>query len=84
MDETPLAPLSHFRSVVTGAVGRQHEKPLRQALYNIVAITFLVVCTVVTYGVYCVLEGFVRPLVWAALCGSFLFPFKKVCNSSNH
>ena len=68
--------LSRFKSVVA-SVGRQHEKPLRLAFYNAAALAFLVISSIVALSAYYVLEAFLRPLIWAALCGTFLFPFKK-------
>lgn len=67
---------SPFKSVLD-SVGPQHEKALKQAFYNTAAIIFALLSSVVAISAYYVLEVFLRPLIWAALCGTFLFPFKK-------
>lgn len=53
-----------------------HEKALKQGIYNALAIFFLSLISVAGYGLYIVLRPFVKPLIWALLCGSVLFPFK--------
>uniref|UniRef100_A0A182PS46 Transmembrane protein 245 n=1 Tax=Anopheles epiroticus TaxID=199890 RepID=A0A182PS46_9DIPT len=55
-----------------------HEKPLRNALYNV-----LVVCVIaVVIGVTLVLAPFFKPLLWAFLFGAVLFPAKKRLSAS--
>ncbi|XP_020280671.1 transmembrane protein 245 isoform X2 [Pseudomyrmex gracilis] len=53
-----------------------HEKALKQGIYNSVALFFLCLVSAAGYGLYIILRPFVKPLVWALLCGSVLFPFK--------
>ncbi|XP_033228486.1 transmembrane protein 245 [Belonocnema kinseyi] len=53
-----------------------HEKALKQGIYNAVALLLLSLICSAGYGLYIVLSPFVKPLIWALLCGSVLFPFK--------
>lgn len=50
-----------------------HEKPLRNALYNVM----MVAVVAVVVGVTLVLAPFFKPLLWAFLFGAVLFPAKK-------
>lgn len=53
-----------------------HEKALKQGVYNAVALFLLCLVSAAGYGLYIILKPFVKPLIWALLCGSVLFPFK--------
>ncbi|XP_031833706.2 transmembrane protein 245 isoform X1 [Nomia melanderi] len=53
-----------------------HEKALKQGIYNALALFLLCLISVAGYGLYIILSPFVKPLIWALLCGSALFPFK--------
>ena len=54
-----------------------HEKALKQAFYNILANVFILFAVAAVIAVYFVLSPFLRPLCWALLCGTFLYPFKR-------
>ncbi|XP_059481868.1 transmembrane protein 245 isoform X2 [Neocloeon triangulifer] len=67
---------SPFEHVFNYLIPQGHEKALRHALYNALALFLLMVCTCVGYAVCCIMEPFMKPLLWALLCGSVLHPFK--------
>ncbi|XP_072383080.1 transmembrane protein 245 [Diabrotica undecimpunctata] len=54
-----------------------HDKPLKQAFYNAIALLLLCVCCAAGYAVFVILEPFVKPLMWAVLVGSALHPMKR-------
>ena len=67
---------SPFSAVFTSVGAQQNEKALKLAFYNTAALVFLGLSGCAAVAVYYVLEPFLRPLLWAALCGAFLYPFK--------
>lgn len=73
--EPPRTPMDNLLNVLSGfSVG--HEKALKQGIYNAAALFLLCLVCIAGYGLYLILHPFVKPLIWALLCGSVLFPFK--------
>ncbi|KAK0182480.1 hypothetical protein PV327_000619 [Microctonus hyperodae] len=73
--EPPRTPMDNLLNVLSGfSVG--HEKALKQGIYNAAALFLLCLVCIAGYGLYIILHPFVKPLIWALLCGSVLFPFK--------
>ncbi|CAI2724894.1 unnamed protein product [Schistosoma spindalis] len=73
-----------MESFVTTSFGFEHYlrlshsqiKAIRQAFYNAAAFIILSFICVAILAVYYTLQVFVRPLLWAVLCGTVLYPFK--------
>lgn len=73
------SPIHHFFNSFA-----QHEKnSLQQALFLTAAniLTFLTVAA--AFSLYYVLQSFLRPLLWAVLLGTFLYPFKQSATKSS-
>ncbi|XP_075260267.1 transmembrane protein 245-like isoform X2 [Convolutriloba macropyga] len=59
-----------------------NEKLFKQAFFNAAANIFVLLAVLASIAVFFVLEVFLRPLLWATLTGSFLYPFKKAATGS--
>lgn len=53
-----------------------HEKALKSAFYNVLALVLSSFVILAFWTVYCILEPFFKPLLWALLVGTVLHPFK--------
>lgn len=65
-----------FGRINRGFEVQSNEKIYKQAFYNVLGSFLLVVFSVASWGVFMILEPFLKPLLWALLCGSVLHPFK--------
>lgn len=53
------------------------ENQFKIALYNVILFVFLGLGIAAITAVYFLLHVFLKPLLWAALCGTVLFPLKR-------
>lgn len=69
---------SPFENVFSflGSLPQGHEKAVKHALYNALALFLLIISSAAGWGLFIILGPFIKPLVWALLCGSVLHPFK--------
>lgn len=70
------SPLESIFSVI-GGLPQGHDKPVKHAVYNALALLLLFICCAAGYAVYMILEPFIKPLIWALLVGSALHPLKR-------
>ncbi|KAI5697607.1 hypothetical protein M8J75_013021 [Diaphorina citri] len=68
-------------NIESNIIPHGHEKAFKQALYNGLALLIITVCSCTSYGVYLILQSFLKPLLWALICGTVLFPTKKIISN---
>ncbi|XP_028399492.1 transmembrane protein 245-like [Dendronephthya gigantea] len=83
MSKTPVRQLTEYFSTPLSAVlqGSENDVNLQGAFYNVAAFLFISVGLGAAVAAYFVLEAFIKPLLWAVLCGAFLYPFKKTLST---
>lgn len=69
------SPLENIFNII-GGLPQGHDKPVKHALYNAVALFLLGLICAAGWALYIILEPFIKPLVWALLVGSVLHPLK--------
>ena len=85
MSEKPVRQFSdYFRTPLNAVLQGQsgNELNLQGAFYNVAAFVFVSVGLGAAVAAYFVLEAFIKPLLWASLCGAFLYPFKNTLSMS--
>lgn len=70
--QTPITPINNIFSLFSA----EHENALKQGIYNGIGLFILSLVCAASYALYIILLPFVKPLIWALLCGSVLFPVK--------
>ncbi|CDW57005.1 transmembrane protein [Trichuris trichiura] len=50
--------------------------PFKTGLYTSMMLAFLIIAGCSIFAVYCLLEAFLKPIMWAVLVGTVLFPIK--------
>ncbi|XP_019872983.1 transmembrane protein 245 isoform X2 [Aethina tumida] len=70
------SPLESIFSII-GGLPQGHDKPVKHAVYNAVALFLLFLCCGAGWALFLILEPFIKPLMWAVLVGSALHPLKR-------
>lgn len=70
------SPLESIFGIISG-LPQGHDKPVKHAVYNAVALFLLALCCAAGWALYMILEPFIKPLIWALLVGSALHPLKR-------
>lgn len=73
-----------FGRFSTGLESQSDEKTYKQAFYNVIGSFLMVVFSAASWGVFIILQPFLKPLLWALLCGSVLYPFKNRLSKKLH
>ncbi|KRT84545.1 hypothetical protein AMK59_311, partial [Oryctes borbonicus] len=69
------SPLENIINIF-GSLPQGHDKPVKQAVYNALALFLLFLGCAAGCALYLILEPFIKPLMWALLVGSVLHPLK--------
>lgn len=69
------SPLENIINIF-GSLPQGHDKPVKQAVYNALALFLLFLGGAAGCALYLILEPFIKPLMWALLVGSVLHPLK--------
>ncbi|KAF5273133.1 hypothetical protein FQA39_LY07623 [Lamprigera yunnana] len=70
------SPLDNVFSFISG-LPQGHDKPVKHALYNALALFALCLSCAASYALFVILGPFIKPLIWAVLVGSVLHSFKR-------
>ncbi|XP_044746913.1 transmembrane protein 245 [Coccinella septempunctata] len=71
------SPLEGIFNIIGGGLPQGHDKLLKQAVYNAVALLLVSSCCAAGWALFVILEPFTKPLMWAVLVGSVLHPLKR-------
>ena len=84
-DEDSVSPIASFMRAGSQdssiLLKRKHDDAWMQAVYNSLALVYVLIIGLVLVAVYYVLEPFLHALLWAVLVGMVLHPFKHACTS---
>lgn len=75
----PPSPEAQASGLASQGEQNKQRQMWMQACYNATVLTFVFIAGCVCFAVYCVLEPFLQPLLWALLVGLILHPSKQWC-----